>query len=310
MSGSILLPITGSQESLYAIELAFVLAKQTGLPVDAQHVVNVRGALEFVGMERPGIIGSGPYLGAYKSVCDSLREIAEKLSDSFCARADGRGIVGEMFVDEGEPVEEICKRLHNHDLVIMGHRQRSALALPVCQTVRLSLAEVLAHYLSVPLLIVQKPVNKISELAIFSAMDHINLAWIRNCLSSAEAIGASASLTFYSGGEHEEDPLNFVKDLKTSLPESNQLRIRLITRAGDRLYPAQICCHHFRPDSADGSVLAVVPTIDKGQRRITGMGESPSNMLRRLVFDAVLLWPEEFVGQLFGAPESSLATAS
>lgn len=310
MSGSILLPITGSQESLYAAELAFTLSRLTGVLVDAQHVVNAHGALEFVGIERPGMIGSGPYLAAYEAVCPSLREIADEVSDSYCARADGHGVKGQMFVDEGEPVEEVCKRLVDHDLVIMGHRQRSEPSLPGSQTVRLSLAEVLAHYVSVPLLIVQEPVTRVSELALFSSMDHINLAWIRNCIKSAESIGASVSLTFFASGKHEEDLLHFVRDLKAALPESNGLGIRLITRLGGNLYPAQISAHHLRGRSSAGSVLVVIPTINKGKLRVTGMGEPPSAMLRRLGFGAVVLWPEEFDGQLFSCDGTSLAAVS
>lgn len=308
MNGSILLPITGSQESLYAIELAWALARQTNSTVNAQHVVNVGGALEFVGMERPGIIGSGPYLGAFEMICDSLREIGEKLADSYAARAEGQRIAGEVFIDEGETVEAICKRLPMHDLIVMGHRQRAELAFPDCQSVRLSLAEVLAHYASIPLLVVQRPMVQVSELAIFSSMDHVNLVWIRNCLAAARSLGASCSLTFFAGGQHEEEPMNFVRDLKQALPEAKDLRIRLVEQMEGR--SAEIRPHHLRGRADEGDVLAVVPTMASGDRRITGVGESPSHMLRRLDFDAVLLWPEESTKPLFGSESASLATAS
>ncbi len=308
MNGQILLPFTGSQESLYAIEFAWALAKQTKSTVNAQHVVNVHGALEFVGIERPGIVGSGPYLGAYETVCQSLRDIAEKLADSYAARAEGQQVEGEVFVDDGETVGEICKRLSNHDLVVMGHRQRNELALPNCQTVRLSLAELLSHYSSIPLLIIQRPITQISELAVFCSMDHINTQWLRNCLAAAKAIGASCSLTFFASGAHEEEPMNFVRDLKQALPESKDIRIRLVTRMGE--CAPQICEHHLRGESTDGTVLAVIPTMDSGDQRITGIGESPSNMLRRLDFDAVLFWPEESTNPLFCSKPTSLAAVS
>ncbi len=308
MIGPILLPITGSQESLYALEFAWALAHQTNSIVNAQHVVNVGGALEFVGMERPGIIGSGPYVAAYEVICDSLREIGEKLADSYAARAEGQRINGEVYIDEGETVDAICKRLPMHDLVVMGHRQRKELALPDCHSVRLSLAEVLAHYSSIPLLVVQRPITQISELAMFCSMDHVNIAWIRNCLAAAASIGACCSLTFFASGAHEEDPMNFVRDLKQALPESNGLRIRLVEKMVGRA--AEICQHHLLGLSKAGTVLPVVPTMDSGDRRITGVGESPSHMLRRLAFDAVLLWPEESTRPLFGSEPASLLTAS
>lgn len=293
MGGSILLPLAGSQESMYALEFALTLAQKTGSKINAQHVVDTRGAFELVGMERPGIVGSGLYLDAYEAVCQSLRNIADKLSDSYEARTACRGIEGELFIDEGEPVEEIFRRQSEHDLIIMGHRQRSAFALPERQTVRLSLAEILAQNSSIPLLIVQQPIEQISEMMMFVSTGHINSQWIRNCLAACNLIGAECGLTALASGEHEADPLGFMRNLRQAVPELEESRIRLITREGGREHPAELCAHHLRGQRANGSFLAVIPTTDRGENRIATFGEPPNFMLRRLTFDAVLIWPEE-----------------
>lgn len=295
MSGPILLPFTGSQESLYASQLAWALAEQTNSIVDAQHVIDIRGALEFVGLEKPGLVGSGPYLASYETVCQALREIAEKLEDAYDARVT-KEIHGKVFLDEGEPIEEICRRLQQHDLAIIGHRQRRLFSWPECQTIKLSLAEMLVHYALAPILIVQKPVVRFSEIAVFLSMDHVNVRFIRNCMSFAGAIGAKPSLTFLASGQHEAHPLDFVRDLKCANPELETLPVRLLARTDA---PAQISPHHLRGTLDQENVLCVLSTIDKGAHRITSSGECPSALLRRLAFDALLLWPEECDRPLF-----------
>lgn len=62
-----ILPFTGSQESLYASQCAWILAEQTNSVVDAQHVIDTRGALEFLGLEKNGLVGSAPYLAGYEA---------------------------------------------------------------------------------------------------------------------------------------------------------------------------------------------------------------------------------------------------
>jgi nucleotide-binding universal stress UspA family protein len=309
MVGSILLPLAGSQESLYALEFAWSLAEVTGSKVNAQHVVDTRGAFELVGMERPGIVGSGLYVSAYQAVCQSLKGISEKLSESYLARAAGRGIAGELFIDEGEPVEEICRRQSEHDLIIMGHRQRATFSLPDCQTVRLSLAEILAQNSSIPTLIIQQPIEQISEMMMFVSMDHINSSWIRNCLAAASLIGAECGLTILASGEHEEEPLDFMRNLRQAVPELEAARIRLVTREGGRYHPAELCAHHLRGQTGKRAFLAVVPTTDRGENRITTFGEPPNNLLRRLTFDAVLVWPEESTKPLLPGKAPVLPTA-
>lgn len=303
MGGSILLPLAGSQESMYAAELAWALAKRTRSVVNAQHVVDTRGAFELVGMERPGLVGSGLYVSAYEAVCQSLRSIAEKLSESYLSRATGQEVPGQIFIDEGEPVEEISRRQREHDLIVMGHRQRAPFALPDCQTVRLSLAEILAHHTSVPLLIVQQPALEIKEMMLVCSMDHINGQWIRNGLALARLLQLECALSFFAGGEHEEEPMNFMRDLKEAVPELEDSRVKLITREGG---PAELCPHHLR--AQHGPLLAVVPTTDRGEQRITALGEPPNYMLRRLAFDALLFWPEESTRALLCDEPSALPT--
>ncbi len=290
MNGSILLPVSGSRESMFAMDLAWKFAEALKVSINSQHVVNTRGALEVLGLSTPGIIGSGPYMAAYESLCREMRNIAAKLEDACMARMAGRNLPGKWFVDEGEPVDVIVNRLAEHQLLIMGYHHQTEPLLKH-QTIRLSLAEIMSQVSTVPLLVVQKQMASISELALICAVDHVNTAWIHNCLELAQALNANCSLTFLAAGQHEEPPTDFVHDLKKSNPDLADLKMRIVTREGNQ--PAELATHHLRGLLGEAGCLPVVPTVDRDERRITAFAESPSDLLRRLSFDALLIWPEE-----------------
>jgi Ca2+-transporting ATPase len=51
--------------------------------------------------------------------------------------------------------------------------------------------------------------------------------------------------------------------------------------------------------AVDHGRIIVLPTIDSGEHRITSTGECPTALLRRVAFETILLWPEEFAKPLF-----------
>lgn len=285
-SSSILLPLTGSQESLYAAELAWDLAKKTGAKVTAQHVIDTRGSLEFISPEKPGLIGSGLYVAAYESICQSLEALAIKLENSYNSRAASLGISTDFVVDKGDPAEEICKRANDCNLIIMGHRPRGWASNQGRQFVKPSLAEKLAYKIKVPLLIVQEPIRTMTDFAIFASMDHANTKWIKTCMQSVQAIGASCRLTFLPSKNHAESPADFIANLRQANPELDNADIRVANTYLEALQDR-------------GRHLIVIPTIDAGNQRITGVSQSPSQLIQDYSFGALLLWPEEFRQPLF-----------
>lgn len=291
MNSSILLPISGSRESMFAMDLAWKLGEELKMSVNAQHVVDTRGALEVLGLTTPGIIGSGPYVAAYDNLCAALREIGRKLEESYLTRKGGRKVAGEWFVDEGEPVDIISNRIPQHNLIVMGHHHQPELPLLKHQTIRLSLPEIMAQISTVPLLVVQQPLTQIRELAVICGVDHVNTLWIKNCVELARALRATCSLTFLTTGQHEEPPTDFVRDLKEANPELRDLKMRIVTRQGNQ--PAELASHHLRGLLGEADCLPVISTVDRSERRITSFGESPTELIRRLPFDYLLVWPEE-----------------
>ncbi len=295
-SASFLLPINGSAESLFASEFVWSLASKSHSKVTAQHTIDLAGTLQFLGQEKAGLIGSGLYVASYQGICESLRAIGRKLEESYTARATSHQIESIFICNEGDPVEEICKAAQENDLLVVGYRKRPAVDAPVCQGIKLSRAERLAHLSPIPILFVQKPMATVTEFAIFVSMDHINVNWLKNCMHSAMAIGASYSLTILASGEHEEPAALFVRDLIEADSEIEAKNIKIVSAADHGL----LNFGQMEGKIDDGRVM-VLPTIDSGNHRITSTGECPTDFLRRVAFESILLWPEEYAKPLFSS---------
>ncbi|MBP9092903.1 universal stress protein [bacterium] len=293
--GSFLLPINGSPESLFASEFVWSLASRNQSKVTAQHTIDLFGTLQFLGQEKAGLIGSGPYVAAYESICQSLRAIASKLEDSYTARAAAHHVDSTFICSEGDPVEEVCKLASAHDLLVVGYRKRAAVDYPACQGIKLSRAERLAHLSPIPILFVQKPIQAITEFAIFVSMDHMNINWLKNCMHSALAVGANYSVTILASGVHEEPAAAFVRDLVAADDEIEEECIKIVPLADD----GGLLNFSQMKNAVDHGRVIVLPTIDSGEHRITSTGECPTALLRRVAFESILLWPEEFIRPLF-----------
>lgn len=302
---SILLPITGSLESLNAAELAWYLAGQTDSELTAQHVIDIGTLLAFLGIEKPGLIGSGPFLTAYETMGRALRDISDKLEDSYTARVSSLGIKSAFVVDEGDPVEEICKRARDHGFIVTGYHSRFIDYTQNCQVNKLALAELIVQRSPVPVLIVKRPTTIISRFAVFCSMDHVNKNWLVNCLKSAHVLGARCDLTFVASGNNEELPTDFLGNLKGAFPELESERVKLLTSKNGQ--PAEICDEHLA--DADNQSLVVLSTVDSGKDRITSLGECPATLLNRLSCGAVMLWPEESTMPIFFERDSSVAAS-
>ncbi len=125
---SILLAINGSEESLHAAELAWALARSLPATLKAQTVIETRALWRLMEQGRPGLIGSSPYIAAYQAACSAMRSVAEGLSTSYEARVGSAGVDSEFLIDEGDTVDEICRRAEENDLVIVGRRRSSTAA--------------------------------------------------------------------------------------------------------------------------------------------------------------------------------------
>src|SRR6185369_7253796 len=79
-NNSVLLAIDGSLESICAAKAAWRLAEKTkDGSVTAQYVLDGPAVWKFLGFDRRGFIGSGPYVAGYLNVCNSMRLVGDAL---------------------------------------------------------------------------------------------------------------------------------------------------------------------------------------------------------------------------------------
>lgn len=312
---SILLAVDGSAQSRQASELCWNLAKTFGARVSAQHVVDTHSAWQFLGHESPGFLDRQEYMGSYHHLCSSLFSLGEALSNAFAKASAEHGVDSAFYLDEGEPLKELCKRAQDHDLVVIGHRQSKEQQDQDQrrQFMRLSVAESLAHDCPRPLLVVQSACPSWQFMTIMVSAEHINEKYINHCLDLAQGMNLEAGLLCLKGGPHEENAASLIKDLREANPRLGSIPIASTTADQSDNFSKAL---NWEPspslneaDRSSGN-LVVIPTREVAGQRLTVFGSSPSSFVRYLSLPTILLWPEEYHVTLADLPETASAKSS
>lgn len=311
---SILLGLSGSEQSMFAAEVAWQIARQCQGSVCAQHVIDSQTMWEIIRNDRPGFIGSGPYMNSYETLMETLRSLAEKLVEKYEAVAARGGVVTSAVAEEGNPVERICTRAADHDLVIVGHqpRLRSKSEHPHTRVVRYAVAEALANECPKPMLVVQDRVEEWNSMTILLSTDHINLTFVGACLSMAKMLGLTPKIVALSSGVREEPARQLLADLKKADPELKKVSVEVHELSGiaveDKVHP-------WADDeiglewTPDPDTLLVIPTRATGGHRITVLDTTPELFVRNLALSSILLWPEEHTEWNIVAPPAKRTKA-
>lgn len=301
---SFLLALSGTKQSLYAAEAAWALCQKSRAHLTAQHVADTWTAWELLRNDEPGLVGSGLYVNAFETLRNCQREIGKKLLEKYDSMANSKGIESDSVVDEGNPVDEICRRAHDHDLVIVGHRpyRNPEESKDEWHAIKCAVAEGLANKCTKPLLIVQDKVPGIwKSMRIVLSCDHINTAYVRACLRTALFLGVEPTITCLMTGENEESVSALRKDLHASHPDLAHVPIEAVKIEGmtahDKLalMRGAIEDHPLAVDKDTFDTLVVLPTrhVEDGRRSVLDVGAEV--FVRQLSAKALLLWPEEAV---------------
>ncbi len=312
-SASILLGLTGSEQSQFAAEVAWAIANRANGRVTADHVVDTRMAWEMLRNDRPGFIGSGLSIDAFELFSHSLNAIGESLVAKFAAVAEGQNVPTTTILEQGSPVRRLSERAREHDLVVIGHQPRDSHSKEEdhCNFIRYAVAEGLAHECPRPLLIVQSKVYKWSSLTILVSVDHLNFPFIKACISMAKLLELEPKLVALSSGVREESPKRLIEDLRKAHPELDEIGLSVENFQGMALENRKV---QLQPAELDfdwlpePETLMVIPTRKSGHERITVFDTTPDAFVRYLGLPSIMMWPEEHTSFEFALDSSSRQT--
>ncbi|MCC6979071.1 MAG: universal stress protein [Candidatus Melainabacteria bacterium] len=295
---SILIGISGSEQSLNAAEIAWKLARDLNFSVTAEHIVDSATVWELLRCDMPGLVGSGPYVEMYEEIIDSLKSLANKLSLRYEALAAGAAVTAECNVKDGNPVKVLCEDSKKHALVVIGHipsSQRKTVK-EFCHYVRHSIAEGIAHECTVPVLIVQSKPAHWKTMTIVSEIDHINIRYIRSCMRLAKKLSLLPSLEFWGTGTREESAEELKKDLFSQLPEAENTEVEIEYFPGHTAIERKDLIQGQYAEQAaliPSDTLFVLPTRGIAKDRYSVFGIEPEQFVRCLNLPCLLLWPED-----------------
>ncbi len=313
-TASILLGLTGSEQSQYAAEVAWSIAKRINARVTADHVVDTRMAWELLRNDRPGFIGSGVFIDAFESFSKSLNSIGESLINKFESVAQGQSVPTEVILEQGSPVVRLAERARRHDLVVIGHQPRDAKSKEPehCNFIRYAVAEGLAHECPKPLLIVQNKVYNWKSMTILVSVDHLNFPFIHACMKMADLLGLQPNLVALASGVREESPSAFLEDLRKAHPELVDMALSVeifhgmaLENRGKPWQPVDLD-FDWLPEA---DTLMVIPTRLSGRDRITVFDTTPDSFVRYLALPSIMMWPEECIGLDIPTSTAGQATA-
>ncbi len=297
---SILLSLDGSAQSRYAAEICWSIAKANDMAVDAQHVVDSLAAWDFLNFDIAGFIGSEPYFEAHETMLHCLNSIGEALTEAYTGQAAGHEIKGEIFLDEGTTIREICWRAKEHAFVAIGQRG-TGMGSPDEDKRRLprrSVAESLTYYCPRPLLVVQDRCEPWKQMKIVLSSLHVPSSLIESCISFAKTLNVEVKVLLILESESKSNNIEshtlescarakqVMDDLIKIIPRMSGLKVDVrCTNDIDRYW-------QFDAEE-DPESLLVVPVTELAGARKTSVGTAPDTIIRYMNHPAVLLWMEE-----------------
>ena len=297
-SPKILLSMDGSMQSIYAANICFDIAKRTGASLTAQHVIDVTGARQFVGQDSPGFLSAAAYGTSVKNVVRELEVLSKELKTAVLSEASQHDLALEFIIDRGDPIEEINKRAHDYDFVVIGHRHQPLMPSDVYhrQYMRLSVAEALSQDLHKPLLVVQKPVDLWKSMTALCTTEWLDADYFDTCLLIAEKLKITPHMTCLVEREEKESAGKTIASFTNNVTLRKTMQIQeldmetVATNSGGYLFKQNVLrsdVDYFK-DS-----LVVTPTRPDGRERQTLLGGPSTSFVRFLPLPAVLLMPQE-----------------
>jgi hypothetical protein len=277
-----LLLIDGTAESYAAASLCEDLAERTGALVTALHIINTPLLRQLIPFAKPGLVGSGPYLGAYEEIRGGMSKLGECIMDAYRSKFSKLALHDRsVLVEEGDPAEVVSRMYDNFDLIVLGHKANSGPS-----SYSRSLCQALITNSSRPILIVQQSREMPDKLRLVLG-DGVPP---HSCLKGVVAFAANARLGsefVWAGSAAGFDAYN-----KTISEVVSPAEVDAVVFSESR-HP--ILDADWRPEASTSSQsLPVFFTRPQLGHRITLQTQDTTGLLLDIAAPACLIWPNEF----------------
>ena len=280
---SILLGLDGTEESKHAAQLSWSLAKAMKCKVVAQTVVDTDALRQLLTLERPGFIGSSPYVNAYEAAHSALKSVAELLLVSYESHVASQGVDWACHIDEGNVAAEIARRAIDHDLVVIGRRAHNRLLSAVDRndSPRRGLVERLLYCCPRPILVVHDRCQLWKESKFVMTPSGFDASSLRFYLKFAMLLGMQREIYCMAAENSVSDTVLKVREL---IPKQEHLNV-----TGHQC--SQLHSAWQRALDVSAETLAVVPvTWDNNGTRLC-YGTEAGAFARALNLPATLYLP-------------------
>jgi nucleotide-binding universal stress UspA family protein len=289
-----LVSVNGSKHSQYAFEVAKKLAEAADAHLTVQHVADTDVAWQLFGHDVPGLIGAGPWIAAYEALRNSMLFLGNALIDE-CRNQLSRVVVSsETFVDEGNPVEEICLRSQEADLVIIGHRSIAEGNADVTSSEfqRCSIAEGLVRQCKKPLLIVQAEPATWTKVKILATARTVQQEYVGAAIKFAYAISAHPEIVIVDSDSDEKVDPERVIELYPGLTAQQIITVPIEIEMLLSSFSSAMTGEDVVSPLADDDGLYVIPTYCMDGRTHVLVGPAADYFVGASVLANMLLWPQ------------------
>lgn len=285
---SILLGLDGSEASARAGQFALWLAAKVNARIDVCHVIDAGLVNQLVDYQRPGLIGSGPYIRARETITNAMYEVAEALMEKFRAIGEGNAIQIEGSISLGDPGQVMLSRAKDHVFVITGN------STGIHKTG--TLTNFLADHLETPYIVVSPEWQIPSRLAWLTTEEDNYDSYLQYGMLLADTFGANFDLEVAAQNLNKLQMINLRERTLSLIPAHNQTHLRLINLEGSEA--GEDTPLFIRSNTTTMTVLPV--KCAAGYNR-TILNQTPSAVLEHIQTGATVfypIYPEKSLNQL------------
>lgn len=281
---SILLGLDGSEASARAGQFALWLAAKANARIEICHVIDVGLINELVDFNRPGLLGSGPFIKTRDVIRNAMHEVGEALVEKFRAMALGNGIEAAASIVFGDPLETMLARAQGHAFVITG----SSFGATKRDIRHRNLASDLADSLDIPYVVVSPEWQIPVRLAWLTTEKSNYDDYLQYGMLLAETLGAAFDLELTAENLSTNQLTSLKERALALIPPQNEKLLHILNLEHDTASNIETSPLVI---NSQMNTMTILPTNRKEGYNWTIFKRRPSSILEHIDTGAAIFYP-------------------